>query len=193
MTGATYHVLSVPLRPEFAELRQPPDMEQPWLIDKGEPYAALAPKAGLTCAMDVDRKGQKLDDFVFNALRWLIVSERVRAVLAQEPGVETLPLHILDRKKKPVAAPYFFVHPTGPEDCVDVKRSEIMWSNMEPTRAHTIKRLVLDPSRIPTARALFRIKTKPLVTIVRSDLVERLKQTGATGYRLLELDSRVLL
>jgi hypothetical protein len=193
MAAPTHQILTVPRRPEFAKLLASDRAVKPWFIGQGKPYAALVPKAGLTCGMDLNHKGQKLDDFVYNAMRWLIGSEKVRTVIAAEPGVEAVPLRIVDRKKKSVKARYFMVHPTGPEDCVDLQRSEITWSAMEPETAHTITRLVLDPKRVPSSRSIFRIKEFPRAIIVRSDLVKRLEEAGATGYRLLELDSEILI
>jgi hypothetical protein len=139
-------------------------------------------------------QGMKLDDFVANLFRWILCSERARAVFAAEcDNVEIYPLEILNHKKKPVGVPYFFVQPVGVVDCVDLERSEFKRDHAWQDKFLFVNKLVLREQAIPKQLKLFRMKEMPEAIIIRSDLVEKLQAAGATGFELLDTGVPILL
>jgi len=139
-------------------------------------------------------QGMKLDDFVDNIFRWILCSERARAVLAAEcDNVEVYPLEILNHKRKPVGVPYFFVQVVGVVDCVDLERSEFKRDHAWQDKLLSVYKLVLREQAIPEHLKLFRLKEKPEDLIIRSDLVAKLREAGLTGFGLLDTGAPILL
>lgn len=194
MRAFTHHILDIPLRKDFISVAREGDgMKKTWHLAYGESYAAHFP-AGAVVDVDRDYKGTKLDDFVFNSMGWLVVTERVKAILGTEPITsEVFPLGIRDRKGKLVQRSYFLVNVLGTVDCLDLNRSEYERSAFKPEEVHTFERIVLDPARIPPDQTLFRLKERPTVKIIRSDLIARLREAGVTGFDLLELDAPIMI
>jgi hypothetical protein len=194
MAGFTYYILTVPRRPEYGLIRDDPKgATKTYLVDQGKSFAGHLPKDAKV-RLDKRHKGTKLCDFISNVASWLIVSEKVRAILAAEPNPsEVYPLKVLDLKGRPIKAPYFFVHPIGTVDCVDLRRSEYNRSSMEPDMIMSFQRLLLHQKKIPSDRTLFRLKEFPVTTIIRSDLLDKLKVAGVKGIQLLGLDTPVFI
>jgi hypothetical protein len=194
MAKHDYFVLTVPSRPQFGYFdRDPKGATKTYLVGEGSSFKGHLPGEA-TIALDSKHKGMKLDDFISNSLSWLIVSEKVRALLAAEPNrCEVYPLKVLDLKGRPVKAPYYFVHPVGTVDCVDLAKSEYDRSSMEPAMILGFQRVVLHQRKIPPDRTLFRLKENPRTYIVRSDLLDKLKVAEVKGIQLLGLDTPVFI
>ena len=129
-----------------------------------------------------------LTDSLLNSDQCLVVSARLRAALAAlEPvKVEFLPVAIIDHKKRKVPDPYFIVHPIEPVDCIDRARSDVKTSRITPTKISAMKRMVLDPARVPAERTIFRLRDYWGVIVVRRAVAEALDKGGFTGVRWLE-------
>lgn len=196
MPKLSHHILEVSSRPQYAKIDQDPSgLKKSWLMGEGKPMGSFFPKDA-RLDLSAYHKGQKLDDFIYNPMQWLIVSEKAWRVLEQERlKLERFPvtLYSSSRKRTALSRDYCVVHLLGTADCVDLKKSEYEWSSMEPTEVHTFTRLALDPKRIPKDETLFRIKEQPRSKIIRSDLVERLEDAGVTGFELWKLDAPILL
>jgi hypothetical protein len=194
MAGFTYYILTIPRLQEYGLIRDDPKgATKTYLVDQGKSFAGHMPKDAKV-RLDKRHKGTKLCDFISNVASWLIVSERVRAILAAEPNPsEVYPLKVLDLKGRPIKEPYFFVHPVGAVDCVDLAKSEYDRSSMEPDMILGFQRVVLHKRKIPPDRTLFRLKENPCTYIVRSDLIDKLKVAGVKGIQLLGLDTPVFI
>ncbi len=194
MVKYDFYVLTVPSRPQFGYIdRDPKGASKTFLVGEGKSFAGHLPDDA-TMALDSKHKGMKLEDFISNSLSWLIVSEKVRALLAAEPNpCEVYPLQVLDLKGRPIKAPYFLVHPVGTVDCVDLAKSEYDRSAMEPDMILGFQRVVLHQKKIPPDRTLFRLKENPRTYIVRSDLVDKLTEAKAAGLKILDLDTPVFI
>jgi hypothetical protein len=192
--ASTYQVLDVPSRTQYVKINHPPTGFRHFpRVDDGISVGGLFPEKAV---MDhaYNSKGKKLDDFVYNTLGWLIVSEKVKAVLAQEPkGFEFYPLGFRDRKKVLSKETYFLAQVLGLADCVDLERSVYTRSAHKPEQFLFLDKLVLDEKRIPKKAVLFRVKEMPTTYVIRADLVERLQVAGVTGFTLLELGAPVSL
>lgn len=195
MSGAFKHyILTVPLREQYAFLEQETKgLAEPWLLGEGTRLGDGFP-SDARYPISKKKPGMKLDDFIANKFGQLFVSERARQVLAREPvDIEWLSVTLLDKKDSVVDAPYFIANVVGRVDCVDLAQSEYERSSFEPEEFLTVRRLVLDMSRIPAAASLFRIEEQPGTFIIRSDLVDRFVEAGVTGFSLLELGAPVFL
>ncbi len=104
------------------------------------------------------------------------------------PCVEYLPVRIIDHKKKPVKQQYHILHPIQPVDCIDRERSGVKYSKVLKTKIQSVKRLVLDESRVPPDRTFFRCRDFIDVTLVRRDFAQALDGQGFTGLIWKELD-----
>jgi hypothetical protein len=190
----TFHILRFPNRTEFAYVEdEPGNLDKPFKVNAGKTCAGLV-HGPLLIPFYKKHKGMKLDDFVANLWSWILCSERARAVIAKECGnVEIYPAEFLDHKKRPVALPYFLVHPVGTVDCVDLRQSKYTPDRAWKDKVLTFYKLVLDERRIPPDAKLFRMKEMPEAIIIRSDLVEKLQAVGATGFALKELGVPIML
>jgi hypothetical protein len=189
-----YFILTVPRRPEFGLVRKDPSgATDTFLVGKGLPYGGRLP-ADPFVQLDHKHKGMKLEDFVENNMQWLIVSEKVCGLLDNETNrCEVYPLKVLDLKGRPVKVPYFFVHPVGTVDCVNLEKSEYRRSAIEPDMIASIQRLVLLQDKIPPDRTLFRLKESPRTYIIRSDLLNKFAEAEVKGIKVLHLDTPVFI
>jgi hypothetical protein len=189
-----YFVFKLSHAPGYALIDDdPPDTLRPMDLREGLSVKTSFP-GNATCYLSMRHKGKKLSDFFSNIMGHLIVNDKARAVLETEKlAWEWYPLKIVDQKEKPFTSKYTWAHLLGQTACVDLKKSEYTPDPMDPACVHTFERLVLDPKRIPKDASLFRIKEQPGTKIIRSDLVERLTAATVTGFKLLELDSPILL
>jgi hypothetical protein len=194
MAKLDYCILTVPRRPEYGAVRDDPEgATDTFLVGEAKSFAGHL-RVGATVQLDPKHKGSKLDDFIDNKMEWLIVSEKVRALVAAEPNpCEVYPLTVLDLKGRPINAPYFFVHPVGTVDCVDLDESKYERDAMVPDLFLTIERLVLRTERIPPDRTLFRLKESPRTYIVRDDLLDRFAGAGVRGIKVIDLGSEVFV
>jgi hypothetical protein len=190
----TYHVIRFSDRPEYAFIEdEPENLDDCFEVNAG---SSLKSYVHGTIRMRFYKKhqGMKLDDFVDNLFRWILCSERARAVFAAEcDNVEVYPLEILNHKKKPVGVPYFFVQPVGVVDCVDLEKSEFQRDCTWQDKFLSVYRLVLREKAIPRGLKLFRMKEMPAAIVIRSDLVEKLREAGATGFELRDTGVPILL
>jgi hypothetical protein len=190
----TFFILRMPSRAQYAEIEdEPSGFERSYIVDQGASCLG-AIDGTMSVPLTRKHKGMKLDDFISNLFDWLIVTERVKDVLAAEcNNVEVYPLEILDQKGKPVKARYFFVHPVGTVDCVDLEKSTFKRNAAFPDKILTFRKLVLDEKRIPGDLKLFRIKEQPETIIIRKDLAQKLADMKAGGFTLWELGAPILL
>jgi hypothetical protein len=74
------------------------------------------------------------------------------------------------------------------QDCIDKKKSEIEWNDIDPELICSCSSLVLFPKKIDKDLLLFRPKHMPDVVLVRSDLAEAIEEEDFTGVDFVELD-----
>lgn len=132
-----------------------------------------------------------LQDSVLNSDMCIVVSERLKTALEKlaPPKVELLPVAIVDHKQRKVPEPFFLVHPIEPVDCIDRDASGAeMDEIVDPDAIESVRQMVLDESRIPPERTVFRLKNYWGAVVVRRDIAQALDQGGFSGVRWLELD-----
>lgn len=124
-----------------------------------------------------------LEDAAFNLDYQLVVSERLRAFLeAREvPGIEFLPVAMLDHRGRAVKADYVIANLLTHVDCVDMEATTHTWNDLDETAMDEIETLTIDPERVPDDVPLFRLVHVTDVIGVRRDLAEALEAEGFTG------------
>lgn len=136
----------------------------------GESAAADLADAEIVFDLSPDH-GKKLADSVPNTLSILVVSDRLRSLLAATgEEIDFHPVRIRNLKGRMVKDPYFLANPLGAVDCMDREQSDFEESALEPGQVNYFRRLVLDPERIPADRKLFRLASQKDLVLVRKDL-----------------------
>lgn len=130
-----------------------------------------------------------LMDNMLNLDKVIVASPRLAAAVKQrKPAkVEYLPLAIIDHKGRAASKDYAIVHPVEPVDAIDREKSVFKEGVILPGSIESFERLVLDESRIPEDRQLFKLKGFREITLVRRDLADALdakKFTGLTWQRV---------
>jgi hypothetical protein len=154
----------------------------------GRPLAAEWP-GDVLFRMDPDfPKDLLLTDSLLNSDQCLVVSARLRAALEalQLVRVEYLPVSIIDHKGRKAPAPYVIVHPVEPVDCIDRDASGVKISRITPGKVSSLKRLVIDASRVPPERTMFRLKDLWGPIVVRKPVADALTRGRFTGVTFIE-------
>lgn len=170
----------------------PDEFPDPWMPSDGErmgdEYGAPA-----DLSMSSESPGILLSDVISNILGYLIVSPALRALLEEHSGaeIEFLPVRILNHKGRLASDEYSIANVIGTVDCVDMARSEGRLDPGESGVFARLKKLHLDPGRVPPEGRLFRIAAMPPVMIIRDDLRRILEDAGITGAEYLTLGEPV--
>lgn len=145
--------------------------------------------------MDEDHTGMKLADFIANHLRYLIVSDKVKAILEKEAitNIEYLPVSIYDQKKRCASSDYYIANILGSIDCLDHEKSEYDRSLIVPEKIQAFYKVALLEEKIPEDEKLFRLKDQPSIIIIRKDLLALLKGNDLTGIDIFNLNEHVML
>jgi hypothetical protein len=124
-----------------------------------------------------------LPDNLLNPDFCIVASGRLAAALRARnvAHVEYLPVTIIDHKGRAASTECVIVHPVEPVDCIDTAQSVFDCSRINKTRINSFKKLVLDTTRIPADRKIFRLKGFWKAVVVRLDLMQALSKEGFTG------------
>lgn len=175
--------------PNACVLGRASEIEDPWEILEGVPRAASFP-ADFSYAMDPDFPHDTLlVDNLINTDMATIVSLRLKQFLEQRglKKVEYLPVTILDHRGRPASRDYFMVHPIDPVECLDLDKSGVRYSKIDPETIQEVKQLVIDESRLDPERGFFRPKGFYQVTFATRALAEAVDKQGFIGTRWVEL------
>jgi hypothetical protein len=184
----SYSVLRAATNTDACFVSEQPAVGWWWKPTKGQP---VAPESGhVQLEMSKRIGGKKVTDIVENSLRYLIVSERVRAVFEAKASanVEYLPTTLIDHKGRAVKAPPFFIaNVLDLVDAVDRRATVCTENPLRPRELSLITRLALDEGKIPSGRLLFRLTPVPRAVIAHVDLVAALHDAGVQGLGTLPL------
>ena len=106
---------------------------------------------------------------------------------AEPAGVEFLPVTIYDHKGRVATDAYTVMNPTLILDALDLDAMEVEWSPLAADTIDSCEGIVLDPTAVADAPALFRIQRMENTVVIRRDLAEALKEEGLTGLYFTEL------
>lgn len=130
-----------------------------------------------------------LVDNLLNSDMLIVASGRLKNwfQVKEIPKLEYLRVGIIDHKGRPVGDEYYILHPIDPVDCIDKANSVFKASTIDPDNISSFKKLVIDETRIPADRGMFRLKGFWDIVLVRRDLAEALDQEGFSGLGWLEI------
>jgi hypothetical protein len=164
------------LEPNLAWLGELPEVLSPVLhkVMFGDSAAKQLADAEIVFELSPDH-GVKLADSIPNTWSLLAVSEPLREALAKtEERIEFYPMRIRDLKGRITKKPYFLANPIGTVDCMDRKKSEFDEDTVARGQVQRFRRLVLDESKIPADRQIFRLASQKELVLVRKDLAYEL-------------------
>ena len=144
---------------------------------------------GVRLTMPADRPmNTLLPDNVYNVNMMIVASRRLKEFLARQalPGVEYLPVVVINHKGDPVLDPFFIVHPVNHLDCVDEEQSVFRRSDIDDSYEH-FDRMVIDANRVPPDRQLFRINGYWDATLIRRTFADALARGKFSGLAFEEL------
>jgi len=130
-----------------------------WRVHMGEPLAPVYPPSACIF-LTGEESGIKLSSFVGNAKSMFLVSSGLRDLIAEyvTKNIEYLPVTICDHRKRPLGRDYFIVNPLGAIDCLDLKKSRVMYSKKDPAKIVQVRDYVLDRKKVKDAPQLFRLE-----------------------------------
>jgi len=136
-----------------------------------------------------DNKGMALADSIPNGVLFLMVSEKLKAILEKEvPGeVEFLPIQVLDHQKNKIEPRYYIANILRVASCTDYQKSVFVMSALDKTQVHHFKNLVLDKTKIPEKTKIFRLGEETTLVLVRHDLVKLIVDSGCTGMSFMDI------
>jgi hypothetical protein len=130
-----------------------------------------------------------LADNLFNTNLFIVASIKVKNFLEGQKilQMEYLPVKIVDHKGRVASSEYFIIHPIDPVECIDLKSSDVDWGIIDKTLIDHARRLVLDETKVPPDRQIFRPKPYYRIILVRRDLAKLIDDQGFSGIRWDEI------
>ena len=109
----------------------------------------------------------------------LIAGPKLKELIERHcPGVpiEFLPLTIYkgENAKRPLGGTYYFVHPIGFHDCIDLEKSSVLWDD-DHTTPLCVREIAIDARRGAAAPQLFRPLHAWECYIIRYDLAKAIR------------------
>lgn len=137
------------------------------------------------------KKDITLSDNLDNMDRLLVVSKRLKEFVERSNArqVEYLRVTIINHKNRVASDEYFIINPLSIVDCIDKKKSDLLWNAIDPLKIASCDRLVLNPRSFENEPALFRLKHLEHAVMVDRKLVDAITGEGFTGIRFTEIDS----
>lgn len=132
--------------------------------------------------------GDLLTDFIDNIDHCVLINSDVKALFETEGVgdeiVEYLPFKLLNKKGKLVSEKSFYIANVLPKvNCLDMNKSKY---EVHPKKGTVwrIYEIVIDFVKVDPELKIFRLGEDPKRIILRSDLVDRIKEEGFTGLSL---------
>lgn len=132
--------------------------------------------------------GDMLTDFIDNISSCVIINSIVKDVFEKEGldtnKVEYLPFVLLDKKNKTVKTQYFIANCLICINCFDFEKSKCTKSSRNGSLLD-VETVVLHENKIPNDAKFFRIGEYPSQIVIRSDLLDVLKEKEFTGISVI--------
>jgi hypothetical protein len=134
-------------------------------------------------------KDNLLTDSLYNANIQIVASERLRGFLEalDFPGIECLPVRVLNHKNRPIVESYAIINLLEPIECLVLDACEPRWSLIDETDISNLEHLVIDESRIDPKRLLFRPKHYKRAILAHRSLAQKIDASGYSGIQWIEL------
>ena len=152
--------------------------------------ASLAKSFSRDAAFHMDPdfpKNLLLTDNLVNVDSCMVVSARLADALRAHKiaKLEYLPVKIIDHKGKVASKDYFILNPLDLVDCINRKKSKFRSSLIFPENIEKFEKFVIDESRIPEDRPIFRLKGFSYMALASKSLVDALTKGQFTGLEWL--------
>jgi hypothetical protein len=186
-----YLILKTKASNGFCRVRTIKNVPRDHRLNTGVSCLGDFPEDALFKMNDSFPKDIRLPDSISNISSLLVVSERFKAALEGVPGAllqnEVLPVKIVNHRGRTEKAPYFIIHSLSYPACIDEAKSKGEKSSIDPSQFQFMKKMVLDPTRIPSELMLFRAAQFPALPLVRTDLADSLRKLELTGFEFHEI------
>lgn len=183
-----------PFRVWASPEREGSDIASLKCVTKGADLHAL-PAGKLVVKIDSKRATRLVDcheAFNYELVGIALVSARVRECLEREglaTGVEFLPVTVQNDAGKPIASDHVVLWPRQIE-CIDEERSEPRYrasfvtdeSPPDDTNFSDVRRLVIDPAKVPKELTVFRAAHYTAPLLVRAEAAARIAAQGFEGF-----------
>jgi hypothetical protein len=137
-----------------------------------------------------ENPGVKLTSLVSNTFSYLIVDSALKNAILQhctDLPLEVLSFTLLDHRGRMHSKDYVVLNPLGDRDVVDKTASEIDYSG---DQVAGIVKLVLDPEKLESAPALFRLTQKRQLLIVNQALADAIRGFSNVVLRRIPVSAR---
>lgn len=182
-------------KPEYCQVwKYPSAMSNFYKPTQGKPMGAEYPE-GLSFQMAPEVSGSRIADVIPNTLSYLLVSARMKELLAQhatEP-IEFLRFTLLNHKGRAASDECYIANVLGTRDWGDMERSmgaRTIAPSGEP-QFDRLRRLYLKDELVDPKVNLFRISMMPRVILVREELRALMEAQGMTGMAFYSLGTKV--
>lgn len=192
MTG-DYYLLKTEFDPKNCVVdKMPSAAKDVFRIKSGERMGNRFPKDA-TLQMSDSYAGQAVTDSIANTFDFLIVSDRLKQLIAElrPDDVEYLPVQLRDHKKKPVAGDFWVVNLLGTLACADAAGTEGKKSAMDPGQFLILKRLQVVKSAIPDDLHVFRLGEMTSKIVVSDAFRQAAKKARIQGLRFVGMGEKI--
>ncbi|MGH0034603.1 MAG: imm11 family protein [Myxococcota bacterium] len=150
---------------------------------------------GLEYRMSPDAPGLAIPDVIDNALDYLMVSARAKALLSEHATapIEWLRFTLLNHKGRVASDDLWIANVLTAIECVDREKTVGKPYPARPEWYFSIRELHLLEDRIDPQANCFRLAERPMVIMVRDDLRSLLESEGITGAAFHPLGEEVRL
>lgn len=156
----------------------------------GEEYPA-----GVKFQMAPEARGTQVADVIPNAINYLMVSRRMKDLLAQHATgeIEFLPFTLLNHKGRVASDDLYIANVLGTREWADMERSMgARVTTMEGERQFEhLRRLYLKEGEVDPQTNIFRVSAMPKLVLVREDLKNLFEREGLTGAVFQPLGTKV--
>jgi hypothetical protein len=138
--------------------------------------------------------GTEVPDVIRNAVRYLMVSARMKSLLEEHATaeIEFLRFTLLDHQGQVAKDDCYLANVLGTVDCVDMERTEgTVGETRKGVRIERLRKLYLRDEAVDPGRNIFRIAPMPAVIVVREDLKAALEAAQITGAEFFPMGADV--
>ncbi len=159
-------------------------------FDEGMSLQARFPQPALYQMSSLFPDSRILYDLQSNTMGLLVASQRLQTVFesAGEGKIEFLPIQLMNHRGKIESDQYAIVNVLDVIDCMNHNESIVEYSSLDPEELITIKKLVLDESKIPPQIHLFRLKQDKTLSIVSDSVKSRVEEEELTGMMFIPVE-----
>jgi hypothetical protein len=194
MPSFNFHIVVTPNDPRFCSIKRKPEtILKAWRLREG---VLLGPDFPASARFEMDKRaGDMTPDLLPNVLSLLMISPKVRAVFeeARVSDVEYCPFELANKRGAVVSREYTVANLLGSVSCLDASRSKFDEDPLEPGGIANLYKLNLRVDQIPEDKKLFRLMQMTHRFIIRSDLLQLLREREVTGLATLDLDTNIIL